>query len=206
MERLKLLKRVQYCLRSGSPDSLNLSLNNVHSEGLFSLVVDNVEFGKLTRVFIAEKKIKPFDVQFHTHRYPIRLTTIKGQFKHHVAKECYRKEVDTCTISKFDYKSFLNGGSGLKYEKEVEIVVSDYTIPNGSTIEMNTVEYHTVSCAKGTIWIVQELGFEKDSSKVLGVPFIVDSLYTKPEMFQINDKAQLVLREISKMISEYESA
>jgi hypothetical protein len=57
---------------------------------------------------------------------------------------------------------------------------------------------------KGSIWIVEEQGFKVDSSKVLGVPFITDGLYNAPAPFQVNDKCQIVAKEIKKLILDYE--
>lgn len=192
-------------LKAPNQESIGLSLNNVHADGLFSLVVGGTEPGKLLRVFIADKKLRPFGVQLHTHRYPIRLTTIRGTIKQYVAKEAASLNASSIKISEYEYRSFLNGGSGLKYLKEVAVNVSEFTLPIGSSLVMDTEEYHTVSCSKGSIWIVEELGFQKECSKVLGIPFTADFLYTKPEMFQINDKCQTVLTELKKIIQQYNS-
>lgn len=200
-----LLKRIVFNIEGGHrKTSLDLSITDVHAKGLFSLVVDGTEFGKLTRIFIADKKIKPFDVQLHTHRYPLRLTTICGKFTHHLAIETPQPQYNS-KMTKYSYKSFLLGGSGLSYLDEVNVVFEDYLVPPASQIELGVEDFHTVSVSKGTMWIVEELGFEKDSSEVLGVPFITEGLYNQPEMFQVNDKCQLVLKELKKIIREYDN-
>lgn len=204
MEKLQFLKNIYDLLKNPNQESLKLSINDTHHKGLFSLVIGGNEFGKLTRVFIANEKLKPFEVQLHTHRYPITLTTIKGNVKHYVA---FRSEIVDChtvSLSEFEYKSPLNGGSGLKYEKETNVIIKDYNLPIGSTLQMDSKEFHTVSCSKGSIWIVEEKGFVTDSSKVLGVPFVTDNLYNEPKSFQVNDNCQLVMREVKRMILDYE--
>ena len=180
-------------------------MNDVHAEGMFSLVIDGDESGKLTRVFIAGKKLKPFDVQLHTHRYPITLTVLKGDITHHTAFETKFKDLNTLNISRFTYKSFLNGGNGLKYDKETTIKCSDYKLPIGSQISLGIKDFHTMSCSKNSIWVVQEHGFEVDNSKVLGVPFTLDGLYNSPAMFQINDRSQQVLKEVRKIMEAYKT-
>lgn len=202
-EIIKLYKHIISCLENGKNESIKLSLNDVHSNNIFSLVVDGTEFGKLTRIFISGKKLKPFDVQYHTHRYPIKLTTIKGDITHHIALEIPNNEF-ACSISKYDYRSFLNGGNGLSYLGETQIRCIDYKLPVGSQVKLNTTDFHTMSVSKGSMWIVEELGFENDSSQVLGIPFIVEGLYNKPEMFQINDKCQVVLRELRSLVRNFE--
>jgi len=205
MKKQDFIKRIYDLLKNTNQESLKLSMNDVHHKGLFSLVIDGTEFGKLTRVFIADEKLKPYQVQLHTHRYPIRLTTIKGDVKHVVA---YRSEIVDChtvELSEFNYKSPLNGGDGLKYLKETNVIIKDYSLPIGATLQMTSDEFHTVACSKGSIWIVEELGFEKESSKVLGVPFITEGLYTEPKSFQVNDKHQIVKREITKILLDYEA-
>ena len=54
------------------------------------------------------------------------------------------------------------------------------------------------------VWIVEELGFKNDFSRVLGVPFVTDGLYNSPASFQTNDKFQIVQKEIKKLILDYE--
>lgn len=204
MSKLKFLKKVYDYLKNPNIESLNLSMADTHHQGMFSLVIAGTEFGKLTRVFIADTDLLPYEVQLHTHRYPIRLTTIKGNIKHFVA---YRSEVVDChtvELSEFNYKSPLNGGNGLSYEKETNVIIKDYHLPIGSTLQMTENEFHTVSCDKGSIWIVEEQGFINDFSRVLGVPFVTEGLYNPPASFQINDKCQLVAKEIKKLILDYE--
>ncbi|WP_214228638.1 hypothetical protein [Pedobacter sp. B4-66] len=203
MKKQEFLQHIVNRLESGENDSLKMSLNNVHAQGLFSLVVDGSEAGKLTRIFIADKKLKPYGVQLHTHRYPIRLTAIKGSIKQYSASEVNYPDGHTVELSRYGYKSFLNGGKGLMYHSDRNYRVDEFTVPVGGTINMNTEEFHTISCSKGSMWIVEELGFDKDESLVLGVPFVVDALYTEPKQFQINDKVQAVIMVLKDMISDY---
>lgn len=205
MKKIELLKKYYELLKKTDPESLKLSMSDVHHKGLFSLVIDGTEFGKLTRVFISDEKLNPYQVQLHTHRYPIKLTTIKGNIKHFVAHRSEIVDCHTVELSEFNYKSPLNGGNGLIYEKETNVIIKDYCLPIGSTLQMTCDEFHTVSCSKGSIWIVEELGFEKDYSKVLGVPFITDNLYNESLPFQVNDKHQFVKKELAKIILDYDT-
>jgi hypothetical protein len=204
MSKLEFLKKVYDYLKNPNIESLNLSMADTHHNGLFSLVISGTEFGNLTRVFISDTDLFPFEVQLHTHRYPIRLTTIKGSIKHFVAFRSEFVDCDTVELSEFNYKSPLNGGNGLSYEKETNVIIKDYHLPVGSTLQMTENEFHTVSCNKGSIWIVEEQGFVNDFSRVLGVPFITDGLYNPPASFQVNDKVQIVTKEIKKLILDYE--
>lgn len=194
---LTTILRVRKGLMS-STDSIRKSLNNVHSDGLFSLVVEGEENGKLLRVFIADKKLKPFDVQLHSHRYAINITSLHGYVKQHIATKGSQ-----ITIPEYKYRSFLNGGKGLEFSSIEKYDISEFVLPKGSTIHMSEKEIHTISCFKGSIWIVEELGFKTDDSIVLGVPFTTDGLYTEPTMFQINDKCQLVLKYVNQMLKNF---
>lgn len=204
MEKINFLKGLVVELLNPENPSIKLSLNNVHAQGIFSLVVKNTEFGKLTRIFIADRKLKPYEVQLHSHRYSIRLTTIKGTIKHHIANLTDDISSSSMNMALYEYRSYLNGGNGLKYKKDVNVVINEFSIPIGSSIFMKSSDFHTMSVSKGSIWIVEEQGFEVDSSFVLGVPFVTEELYNEPAMFQINDKIQLVVRELKKLIQEYE--
>src|SRR6185369_8910970 len=115
MEKLEFLKQIVEDLKNFNNPSIKLSLNNVHAEGLFSLVISGTEHGKLTRVFIADKRLAPFDVQLHTHRYPLQITAVKGIIKHHLAERVSEPDFTSINIPEYEYKSFLNGGFGLKY-------------------------------------------------------------------------------------------
>jgi len=204
MKKLDFLKMVYEYLKNPNIETLNLSMADTHHKGLFSLVINGNEFGKLTRVFIADTDLFPYEVQLHTHRYPITLTTIKGTIKHYVAYRSAVVDCHTVSLSEFDYKSPLNGGKGLSYLRETNVILKDYNLPIGSTLQMTANEFHTVSCDKGSIWIVEEQGFKNDSSRVLGVPFITEGLYNPPASFQVNDKCQIVAMEIKKLIMNYE--
>jgi hypothetical protein len=201
------LKEIYETLKKPNSESLDLSMRDVHAKGIFSLVIDGTEFGKLTRVFIVDKKIKPFDIQYHTHRYPITITVLKGNITHHTAEKVDANDVqDLISISEFEYRSVLNGGEGLRYSSDVKIKTNEYKLPVGSQIELGIEDYHTISCSKGSIWIVEEKGFKKDFSNVLGVPFTTDDLYKSPAMFQIVDKCQVVARTVKEMLLQYQLA
>lgn len=202
MKQLDLLKKIQGYLKNPNQESLKLSLADTHHNDIFSLVIHGTEFGKLTRVFIAKKKLKPFEVQLHSHRYPINLTVIKGNVNHFIASKEEHSEV---LISEFEYHSPLNGGQGLKYISDVLVSIKEYPIPVGSTVSMTENNIHTMEVSKGSMWIVEEQGFKMDYSIVLGVPFITDGLYNEPKMFEVNDNAQLVLKTINKLINDYQT-
>lgn len=204
MSKLEFLKKVYGFLKNPNIESLNLSMADTHHNGLFSLVINGNEFGRLTRVFISDVELLPYEVQLHTHRYPIKLTVIKGLLKQHIAELEPHDYEGSINISMFNYKSPLNGGKGLSYVEEVNALLTEFYLPIGATINMGTNEFHTISCNKGSIWIVEEKGFELDSSRVLGVPFITEGLYNPPSPFQVNDKCQLVAKEIKKLILDYE--
>lgn len=198
------LEKIYSLLKLPNQDSINLSMADTHHPDIFSLVIDGTEFGKLTRVFISGCKLRPFDVQLHTHRYPIRLTVIKGTVMQITATEA-PEAVDTVTLSKYSYKSPLNGGDGLAYVGETDVLIQQHYTPVGGSIYMGVDDFHTMACSKGSMWIVEEGGFKNDSSLVLGVPFVTDGLYNAPKPFQLNDKIQLVAKEVKKILNDYKS-
>jgi hypothetical protein len=200
---LKLFQNIIDGIKQKGNKALELSMNHVHIRNMFSLVVKGTEFGKLTRIFIADEGIEPFEVQLHTHRYPIRISIIRGDITHHTAVMTVKPDFKSVKIAEYNYKSFINGGGGLEYVEDIWIDCMDYKLPIGSVISMGVDDYHTMSCSKGSIWIVEELGFQRQSSWVLGVPFITEGLYQQPAMFQINDKCQVVIKELRKIIESY---
>ena len=197
-------------MQQQNKEALEMSLADCHVKGVFSLVIDgdrnedgNLIHGTLTRVFIATKKIKPFDIQMHSHRYNLTIGVVSGSFTHHVASNfsvsgCIKENVVTAKL--YEYKSPLNGGNGLRYLHEYSYSLSSYSIPIGAEISLPCDLIHTVSVSKGTIWIVKEQGFRTDSSIVLGVPFQTEGLYNTPKQFQINDMFTLVKEKLEKVV------
>ncbi len=206
-EVYKTYKHIISCLENIDNPSLKLSLKDVHGDYIFSLVVDGTEPGKLTRIFIAGKTLLPFEVQFHSHRYQIKLTTIKGDITHHRAFEfddnVFYNEYQQTRISKYKYESALNGKGTLTYLGETAIQCKDYKMPPGSQIKLSASAFHTMSVSKGSMWIVEELGYEKDSSEVLGIPFQTHGLYNKPTILEIHITGANVLRELRNIVKKY---
>lgn len=196
----KQLEEYLELLKNASEETLSKSMGDTHIKDNFSLVFGGTENGMLTRAFLANKKIKPYEAQLHSHRYDLKITVIKGEVKHHVAEF---SDFKGNKMSLFEYKSPLNEGNGLKFIDDVFVDIKEYTIPIGSSIFLKHDEIHTISCSKGSIWIVEELGFKSDKSEVLGVPFIIEDLYNKPEQYQINDNYQLLKKYITKILNDY---
>lgn len=190
-------------MKNVNKDSLDMSIADCHIKGCFSLVVGGTEHGKLTRVFIATKKINPFDIQFHSHRYALKLGVIHGVFDHHIASEVGSTSLTNGNVVKlksYEYKSPLNGGTGLTHTGDSLWELDSYKIPVGGEIYLPAQQIHSVSCKKGSIWVVQEQGFNCDSSVVLGTDFSTEGLYNKPEQFQVNNMYEQVLKHLKKLL------
>lgn len=188
---------------SVNKESLDKSIADCHIKGCFSLVVGGTEHGKLTRVFIATKKINPFDIQFHSHRYALKLGVIHGVFDHHIADKSLEQDYyggSAVKLKEFGYKSPLNGGNGLTQQGESVWNLKSYRVPVGGEMYLPSNLIHSVSCKKGSIWVVQEQGFNCDSSVVLGTDFSTEGLYNKPEQFQVNNMYEQVLNHLKKLV------
>lgn len=184
-------------------ESLDMSIADCHIKGCFSLVVGGTEHGKLTRVFIATQKINPFDIQFHSHRYDLKLGVIHGVFEHHVALEDIPQSYyygESVKLKSYEYKSPLNGGDGLRAVGESVWNLKSYRVPVGGEMYLPSDLIHSVSCKKGTIWVVQEQGFNCDSSIVLGNDFSTEGLYNEPKQFQVNNMYEQVLTRLKKLV------
>lgn len=190
-----IFKRTLRLMEEPNVESLQMSMNDVHQKGLFSLVVGGTENCKLTRIFIAKNKIKPFAAQLHSHVYDLNIGVIKGTFLHHSAHECGRNAKGV-NLGTYKYQSPLNGGAGLEYIEDKPYSLYDNYVPETGSFYLNHNDIHTVSASKGTMWIVEELGVKSKSSIVVGKRFIVDGLYNQPKQYQVNDMYQIVKREL----------
>ena len=193
------IEKYKNLLLIADKDAFSKSLNNVHHKGLFSLVIGGIENGKLTRVFIAHEKIKPFDIQLHSHRYYLRITPLQGYIKQH---EAYLSSSNV-NMDRWSYKSILNGGNGLTYKSEEEVSLKEFNLPVGSNIEMDVDQIHTISCSKNSIWVVEEFGFKTDESIVLGISFKTKGFYTEVKQLEINVNRNLVLNAMNKILKHY---
>lgn len=203
MTRILFLEEVLELLNNPKNKSLKLSRANTHLKGIFSLVIDGNDFGQLTRIYIVDREINPYEVQLHTHRYPISITTIKGNIRHHIATPASETDTGSIQISEFEYRSPLNDGDGLTYSKESNVVLNDYWIPPFTKISLSEDDFHTISCSSDSIWIIEEKGFKTDFNRVLGVPFETDNLYDIPEKHIIETYRLRVTKEIKRILDTF---
>lgn len=198
------IKNLYEKIKATDTASLSMSMGDVHAKGLFSLVFHGNQAGRLTRAYIAEKKVSPFDAQLHSHSYDLKITVLKGRVTHHLATPLTSSAKGAINMPAYRYKSPLNGGDGvLQYIEERAISIDEYVIPAAATIYLKHSDIHTVSCSKGSIWVVEELGFQTTETTVLGSPFCLDDLYRKPEQFETNNAYQKLRRAIQTLINEH---
>jgi len=176
--KVQEIKRIEDKLKAADLESLGMSLGDVHAKGLFSLVFDGRKAGHLPRAYLAGRKV--------------------------VAKLLDRTENGAMTIPAYKYRSQLNGGDGtFSYSHDQCILMEEYVIPPAATIYLSNSDIHTVSCSKGAIWVVEELGFKTKETYLFGSPFCVDDLYRKPEQFEVNNNYQRMRRAVKKLINEH---
>ena len=182
-------------------DTLDLSMADVHHKGLYSIVIGGIEHGELTRVFIATEKIEPYALKLHSHTYDLRLGVIKGVFQHFQAVECGEgaKGPGSIYLDKYEYKSPLNGGNGLKYIKRAPYSIMNHYVPPSGEVFFDSSIIHTVAVEAGTMWIIKECGKKTKTSIVLGEKFTTENLYTKMDRLELDRwfwKARFALDEM----------
>jgi hypothetical protein len=138
--------------------------------------------------------------KIHTHRYDIGITALSGNILHHMA---VKKEDGMISTTEYAYQSVLNGGKGLTKLGETRMNCYDYKLPIGATVNLRSDEFHTMSCSKNAMWIVQECGYRTEESRVLGVPFGFDGLYVKPTQAHINQKRDELIAVLKKLVNAY---
>ena len=206
--KLEYLKEIYSIIQNVEVEVTDKSLQDCHHAGLFSLVIGETEPGYLKRVFYANTKIKPYAAQLHTHKYAIKITAVKGIILHHQAFRSEITDSHTISISEFIYNTPLQGGDGLKYLKETNLILKDYIIPIGSSIILNHSDIHTISCSKGSIWIVEEYKPDEvvEDSRFFGVPFRQKKdWYKKPFRATTQQFRSIIFTEISRLIMLFES-
>ncbi len=185
--------------------ALGMSLKDVHAPELFSLVFHCDENKRLKRAFMAGKEIQPYEIQLHTHRYPLRITVLRGRVVHHravVSSECNKDQHQGIVkMDSMSYRSAIESDGRVEVVVEdVELALKDFTLPVGCSVELTEHDIHTVSCAKDAIWVVEELPIDEpcEYTRMYGVPFSVTEMYRKPS-FQ---HTFLMQRELTRTIDE----
>lgn len=155
-------------------ESLEMSLDDCHADGLFSLVIDGTAPGELTRVFIAEEQIKPYQIQMHSHKYDLEITALTLGIRHHYfqGKSDMAVKMPCFTYDSLD-KSFERDHDSFGYTETIDL-------PPLSVIRLNSFDIHTVSCEESSAWVVQEIDLQESKSMFLGEPFTVEGLYNRP--------------------------
>lgn len=197
-------------IHNTTQETLNMSLNDVHADRLFSLVFHCDENKRLTRAFMAGKEIQPYEIQLHTHRYPLRITVLKGRVVHHraVVSNEYNKDQHQGIVKmdSMSYRSAIVGDGRVEVVTEnVELALKDFTLPIGSSVELTEHDIHTVSCGKDAIWVVEELPIEQpcETTRMYGVPFAVTDMYRKPSFALTFAMQKELIRTIDQLTRFY---
>lgn len=182
-QKIALLKTM---LTNPDKESLKLSLNNCHAKGVVSIPLKGTP-GSLKRVFIATEGLMPGDVQYHTHKYNIVLTSIKGAIKHFVGiKDNAFHWMPKSQI--YSYSSSINGTGEIKFIEDHYFNFSEFLLPTPSTTNLRSTIFHTMACDIDSMWLVEESSDGQQKSQFIGRPFeISDDMYTKidPKDLQI---------------------
>jgi hypothetical protein len=196
------LKYLLGLLENANPKSLKMSLANCHAEGLFSLVFSGTESGNLVRAFIAYKEVEAGKIALHSHKYPIKLTTLTTGITHHVAT-VHDNHKGHISLPKYRYNSSGMGPDRFEHLGNSLITLNDYSIPIGAMIYMEHHQIHTVSCKKGSMWIIQEKGMKEDTSQFLGYPFEQCNLYRKALDKEILESSTYVHNALNNLIRKF---
>lgn len=185
-----------YLSKEPNRQNIDMSLKNTHVKGMYSIVLNIDNDGNLFRVFYATEEIKPYEIALHEHRYSLTLGFIDGCIKQHSLIETYT-EVCTCErigLPVFEYETPLKGGNGLTYIKDIFTYIISTDMPLYSSVYLNADDAHTISCTKGSMWIVAEERprYNKNYSYVYGKPFTTDGLYDKISDEEYNNIFNLI--------------
>ena len=193
------IKKLDDLFKSGDikKETLEMSLVNCHAEGLFSLVL-NGEPGTLTRVFIATESIRMGDVALHSHKYMLTITPLTVGLTHHKV------------VPGYDLKApmylYDSDKKELTFKHMKAYSLKSYALPLGSSATFDAEQIHTISCAKNTMWVVEEKKFHPLSkiTKVLGMPFDVpDTFYNRPTESEITHFYNVVKYQVMALMAKF---
>jgi hypothetical protein len=204
------LRHLRDLIHNTTQEVLGMSLKDIHAPELFSLVFHCDENKRLKRAFMAGKEIQPYEIQLHTHRYPLRITVLKGRVVHHraVVSSEFNKDQHhgIVKMDSMSYRSAIVGDGRVDVVVEdVELALKDFTLPVGSSVELTEHDIHTVSCAKDAIWVVEELPIVEpcEYTRMYGVPFAVTEMYRKPSFPHLFSMQRELIRTIDDLTRFY---
>lgn len=174
------------------------SLSHCHHSGLYSITISG-EPGRLLRAFMATYPINPFAIQLHTHKYGICLTHVKGNIGHLRAIEAPSGET---LMYRREYISGVAHDEPPHIHQKVQVTldITNTLIAPHSQVALDHDDIHTVYCDEGSIWLVEEMGYDKDTSFVYGGPVDTSAFYKKVPGFILNNKIHTLKRELYNLI------
>ena len=186
-----------YLSKEPNRQNIDMSLKNTHVKGMYSIVLNIDKEGNLFRVFYATEEIKPYEIALHEHRYNLTLGFIDGCIKQHSLIETYGEDYtyERIALPKFKYETTLKDGNGLTYIEDIFAYIISTDMPIYSSVYLDMDDVHTISCTKGSMWIVREenyLNIDKKISHVYGKPFTTDGLYDKISDEEYNNIFNLI--------------
>ena len=208
------LRRLLDFIQNPDKDALELSLKNVHYEGVISIPIkigilemDKEKRKHLRRFFISLKEIPPFAVQLHSHKYNLNIIPIHGNIMHHRAysKTFLRGTSDKeVYLDRFEYSSGINGEGGqIKYDDTLRYEIESSHLPIGSFNKLEYNDIHTMSCDAGSIWFVEETQYISNTSYFLGVPFSTNNYYEKLKSEEVLEYLTLIENKILNILENY---
>lgn len=140
------------------------AIANCHAPGLYSIPV-NVREHSVDRIFI-DTLGKAHTVAPHNHRYPLRLTVLRGELTHSVWEPDPTGAIE---MWRYQWHSPLTGHAGrfaLKDEASSRFNVSTDWMSPGEYVHLRPEQYHSLGTDPGAVWMVTE-GLDTQDSETL---------------------------------------
>lgn len=193
-------------------------VKNCHAKNLYSIVLKELENGRLLRMYVAvpgnelfknnPKNGEMMSVGFHNHRYDIGLQVICGQLTNHLIEEAN----SFLFYKKYGFETGM-GESKLTqptivFQNNVSVKFGKFTsLQKGDFLQLKAEELHTISTPKNELvaWLVLEgelqLNFVPKliTNKVLNesstAPF-----YKKPTRKEIDEIIKLTIQKSPRLL------
>ena len=148
---------------------------NMHLPGLHSITLIDDDKRRV-RVYIATEDIKPGQLAFHAHAYDLCLHVMRGELRHETASFVVDRSPTHKEQERFAaYEHRREKGGTFFYTIDPTITYRAVErrakiVQQGKEVWLHADDYHTLECAKGTVWLICEQPFEHPPQCLVYVP------------------------------------
>lgn len=137
-------------LNNADEETLMMSLDNCHIEGLTSIVLKKEADGSLLRAFLSQAHLsynrvgELWEFGFHNHKYDIDISLISGQVYNLTAKESFEGDPASHQVYKYKFNSYIDGQKKVAQHSSANLKILNSELLSTKPIHLSCDTLHTI--------------------------------------------------------------